>query len=384
MIARDPVELAQRLVRRPSVAPLDAGAMGDMEAALTTLGFACSRWIGDPASDSPADLLYARIGSGGPHLCFGGHIDVAPVGDEDAWTAPPFRADIIDDTLYGRGAADMKGAIAAFLAAVARRLLSGGIGEGSLSVLITGGGWCENGPGAELTHARLEAMDVRFDHAIIGSAAGAQTAADTIVAGRCGVLFADLTVDAAHHLTGTESESASTALARLLNALLSEPLDGGIDKFPPSALGIVAINADAAGWSLQPASANARLTAFYNPRWSAQTLTTFLERRLRAAAEGLVSDWRFETRPLSDPFVCEDAEWLDFAAEAVAAATGAAPERRYGGAPASAALFAGLCPIAEIGLPGGLSHRVDERVSAADIRKLTDVYDEILSRYFRR
>ena len=99
MIARDPVELAQRLVRRPSVAPLDAGAMGDLEAALAGLGFACSRWIGDPASEAPADLLYARMGSGSPHLCFGGHIDVAPVGDEDAWTAPPFRADIIDDML---------------------------------------------------------------------------------------------------------------------------------------------------------------------------------------------------------------------------------------------------------------------------------------------
>ncbi|MEO1311360.1 MAG: M20/M25/M40 family metallo-hydrolase [Pseudomonadota bacterium] len=384
MFVRDPVALAQRLVRRPSIAPLDSGAFGDMEAALQGLGFKCHRWFSDPAGENPVDILYARLGEDAPHLCFGGHLDVAPVGDEALWSDDPFSAVIADGVLKGRGAADMKGAIGAFVAAVSRLIADSGPPAGSLSVLLTGGGWAAVSAKEQALGDRLALLNANFDHGLIGAPTARDRAGDAIALGRSGVVLATLTVEAAQDRAGVASANANGALVSLLGAATAEPFDAGDAPFPPSEIVVTALSSAPNSWSLAPARAEASLTMLHNRLWSDRSLVALLEKWLDQAGADLGLAWSLETKVLSAPFLCGDPIWAEFVVDAAAGVSGAEAARTAGGPPASAALLAPLCPTIEIGLPVRPSHRVDEAVSTADIEILSDIYLAILKRYYAR
>lgn len=226
----DPVDLAQALIRRPSVTPADAGAMDVVEAALTGLGFTCRR-----LRFGEVENLYARRGTERPNLCFAGHTDVVPPGDEAAWAQAPFEARIEDGVLHGRGAADMKGGIAAWIAAVSR-VLAQGEPPGSLSLLITGD---EEGPALDGTRRVVELLRDEgegIDHCIVGEPTSSARLGDMIKIGRRGSLNAWITVEGrqGHVAYPDRALNPIPVLTEFLRRLAARRLDDGYEGFQPS------------------------------------------------------------------------------------------------------------------------------------------------------
>ncbi|MBO0712733.1 MAG: succinyl-diaminopimelate desuccinylase, partial [Acetobacteraceae bacterium] len=328
MTSADPVAIARDLIRCPSVTPAEGGALAYLEARLNGAGFAVQRvTFSEPGADD-VENLYARIGTGHPHLVFAGHTDVVPPGDEAAWTHPPFAADIADGVLYGRGAADMKGAIACKLAAALDYVgASGGTPKGSISFLITGDeeGIAVNGTVKLLKWAA--ARGERFDHCILGEPTNPNALGEMIKIGRRGSQNGTLIV------TGTSGHVAYPALAdnpvrgivALMGALMAEPLDAGSAHFVRSSLEFTSVDVGNATVNLIPGEARARFNVRYNDRHTRETLKRLIEERAAAAA-GRVR-WRIAWEPSNaDVFLTQPGPFVDLVAGAIAELTGRKPE----------------------------------------------------------
>jgi len=374
----DPVDLAQSLVRRPSVTPADAGAMAVVEDALTRLGFACRRMrFGE------IENLYARLGTEGPNLCFAGHTDVVPVGETGAWSHDPFAGEVKDGALHGRGAVDMKGAIAAFVAAVSQ-VLAEGPPKGSLSFLITGD---EEGVATDGTVKVVEALQLegeRIDHCIVGEPTSSAKLGDMIKIGRRGSLNAWITVEGVQGHVAYPERAANPIpiLIKLMHRLQEHVLDEGHSAFPPSNLEFTAVSADDVATNVIPAKASARLNIRFNPHHSGLGLVRWLAAECESADALFPGKVRLSTAVSGEAFHTEPDRLVEVVSDAIEARLGRRPELSTSGGTSDARFIRALCPVIEFGLVGTTMHKVDEHAPVEEIRALTDVYRGVIERYF--
>ncbi len=390
----DPVALTQALIRRPSVTPADEGAMDTLQRVLTDLGFTCRRMAFEGPSGTGADArienLYARRGTASPNLCFAGHTDVVPTGAVEGWSSNPFEAEIRDGILYGRGAVDMKGGIAAWVAAVSQVLSAhaeeGGEPAGSLSFLITGD---EEGPALHGTKRVVETLMAEgevIDACVVGEPSSSNLLGDMIKIGRRGSLNTWITVHGKQGHVAYPDRAANPApvLVRLLGELDSHALDAGYPSFPPSNLEITTVDIANSAMNVIPAKATARLNIRFNPAHTGDSLTAWLNRMAgeAQAASGL----RIELEHLcsGNAFLTEPGAFVEAVQDAVEATTGRRPEASTTGGTSDARFIRALCPVLEFGLVGQTMHQFDERVPVAELVALSEAYRRIIETVMAR
>ena len=379
--AIDPVALARDLIRCRSVTPEDGGVLAVLERALAPLGFTCHRLpFAEPGTAEVQNLL-AVIGEAGPHFCFAGHTDVVPPGDRAGWTVDPFGAEVIEGWLYGRGANDMKGAVAAMAAATARHLASrGGKPKGRISLLITGD---EEGPAVNGTRKVLEwmaARDLTPDAAVGGEPTNPRRMGEMVKIGRRGSLTGRVTFHGmqGHVAYPQFADNPLHPLVRFFAELLREPLDQGTPEFQPSNIQVTAIDTGNDAPNIIPAEAHAAFNIRFNDLHTAASL----ERRLRAELDRTGTRYTLEIRVSGEGFVTKPGPFTALVAGAVRAVTGTEPELSTSGGTSDARFIKDYAQVAEFGLVGETMHKVDERASLADIEALTQVYHRILDAWF--
>jgi succinyl-diaminopimelate desuccinylase len=373
--------VARALIRCPSVTPAEGGAIGLLQRILEARGFTCHRLRFESPGEAAIDNLYARIGEGRPNFCFAGHTDVVPVGDRAQWTADPFGAELRQGMLYGRGAADMKGAIASFIAAAA-----GFIGErrgelpGAISLLITGD---EEGKAVNGTVKVLQWLKARreaIDACVVGEPTNPERVGDMIKIGRRGSLHGYLRVRGVQGHVGYPhlAENPIPRLCRMLVALAEGELDRGDADFQPSTLAITNIDVGNKALNVIPGEASASFNVRFNTLHTPQSLEAWLRKRLDGTGGGY--ELRVELSAL--PFICEPGALSETLAAAVAEVAGRKPEFSTSGGTSDARFIRDYCPVAEFGLVGKTMHQVDERVAVADIEMLARIYRRAIERFF--
>ncbi len=390
----DPVALLADLIRAETVTPVAGPALDILQDRLVPAGFEVHRPVFSDTDTPDVENLFAAIGSGDRHLMFAGHVDVVPTGDSGLWSEPPFSASVREGEMYGRGAIDMKGGIAAMLVAALRFLeRRGGEFGGRISFLITGD---EEGPAINGTDKLLAwaiEQGESFSAAIVGEPTSARQLGDQIKIGRRGSLSAELTVTGrqGHAAYPMKADNPVRGLAAMLDALLSEPLDEGSDHFEPSTLEVISADVGNTAWNVIPGATKARFNSRYNDMWTRETLVAEIERRLTEAAksrryrpnaEGPVQ-WQLEWQPSpSDVFLTRDEELIDLVSAEIMRVTGLTPDVSTDGGTSDARFIKDYCPVVEFGLVGTTMHQVDERVPVIDLRTAADVYESILDAYF--
>jgi succinyl-diaminopimelate desuccinylase len=376
----DPVPLAQALIRCPSVTPEDAGALGVLAAALERLGFCSERLFFQESGTPSVHNLYAQLGSGGPHFCFAGHTDVVPVGDHQAWSVDPFEAKIESGVLYGRGAADMKAAIAAFVAAVARHKAAGRAMRGTISLLITGD---EEGPAINGTAKMLDWLKekgIAIDACVVGEPTNPLEVGEMMKIGRRGSVSGILTVYGAqgHVAYPHLADNPIPRLLRMLQALIAEPLDQGSAHFQPSNLEITSVDVGNAATNVIPAQASARFNIRFNDLHSSASLIAWM----RAKLDSIGGVYELKTIVSGESFLTAPGALVDLVRESVREITGRSPDLSTTGGTSDARFIAKVAPVVEFGLVGQTMHKVDERAKLADIETLTKIYERMLARFF--
>jgi succinyl-diaminopimelate desuccinylase len=379
----DPIALAQALIRCPSVTPADAGALDTLERALRPVGFACRRMPFEAPGTARVDNLYARLSGRRPgrHFSFAGHSDVVPVGRREGWSVDPFAAEIIDGRLYGRGAADMKGAVAAFAAAAARFAgKTGGDFAGAISLLITGD---EEGPSVNGTRPMLETLaaeDETFDACLVGEPTNPKRLGEMAKIGRRGSWTGHLTVEGVQgHIAYPHlADNPNHRLARMIVALTETPLDPGSAHFEPSTLQVSTIDVGNPATNVIPAEARASFNSRFNDRFTPASLEAEVRRRL----DSVGGEYELRTECSGVSFATPPGPLSNLVADAVKAVTGLTPELSTTGGTSDARFIKDYCPVIEFGLAGATMHKVDENVAIADILQLSDIYERILHSYF--
>jgi succinyl-diaminopimelate desuccinylase len=364
---------------------MEGGALALIGRVLEGAGFAVHRIVFEEPGTAPVDNLYARIGTAAPHLMFAGHTDVVPPGDEARWSHPPFAGEVAGDTLYGRGAVDMKGAVSCAIAATLDHLAArAGEPNGSISFLITGD---EEGIAVNGTVKLLQWAAARgetFDHCVLGEPTSVAALGDTIKIGRRGSQNGTLVVTGkqGHVAYPERAENPVRGLVWLMGALMHEPLDEGSANFGPSNLEFTSIDIGNPTVNLIPAEARARFNIRFNDHYSQASLRTLIECRAQAISRGRFR-WHIDWEPSNaDAFVTKPGPFVDLVSDAVAQVTGRAPALSTTGGTSDARFIKDYCPVLELGLVGQTMHQVDERTPVADLTTLTAVYREILERYF--
>jgi len=380
------------LVRAPSVTPDGAAAFDVLERRLAAAGFAVERPVFESPGSVPVENLFAAIGEGERHLTLAGHVDVVPPGPESRWRHPPFSATVVDGVLFGRGAVDMKGGLAAMVAAGLRFVAERGADFGGrLSFLVTAD---EEGAAINGTAKLLEwaaARGERFSAAFVGEPTSAAALGDQIKTGRRGSFSATLTVEGrqGHSAYPEKADNPVRGLTQLLHALQSARLDEGTEHFGPSSLEVVSVDVGNPAWNVIPASASARFNSRFNDRWTQASLRAEIERRLTAAATDATLgaqtpiSWRLvEAPPLSDVFLTRDDHLIGIASAAIESVTGRRPELSTAGGTSDARFIKDYCPVLEFGPVGTTMHQIDEHVPLAEIEATALIYEAILKAYF--
>ncbi len=376
----DVLDLARDLIRRPSVTPADLGAMDIVQQALEGLGFVCRRM-----KFGEIENLYARRGTTSPNLCFAGHTDVVPVGDADAWTSPPFEAALADGVLVGRGAVDMKGGIAAFIAAVSA-CLADNDPKGSLSFLITGD---EEGMAFDGTKRVVEVLAAEgevIDHCIVGEPSSSARLGDMIKIGRRGSINSWITVEGVQGHVAYPHRAANPVpvLIDLLSRLQARVLDDGFEGFQPSNLEVTTIDVGNTATNIIPREAKARLNIRFNPAHRGAELEAWIAET--AAAAGANFSGKVEVRSIvsGEAFLTRQGPFTDLVAAAIKETTGEDTDLSTTGGTSDARFIRDLCPVLEFGLVGATMHAVDERVPVSQLYDLQAAYQRIIERYFER
>jgi succinyl-diaminopimelate desuccinylase len=381
----DPVAISRDLIRCRSVTPDDGGAIAYLQSVLADAGFAVHRATFAEPGTAPIENLYARIGTEQPNLVFAGHTDVVPPGNEAAWRQPPFGGEVAGGKIYGRGAVDMKGGIACFVAAALDHLAASGgkPKRGSISLLITGD---EESVAVNGTVKLLKWAAERgetFDHCILGEPSNVEAVGDTIKAGRRGSLNGTLIVTGrqGHVAYPDRADNPIRGLTTLI-AALQAPLDDGSEHFDPSHLEFTSVDVGNPTVNLIPGEARARFNIRYNDCHSQTALKTLIERRAETAAAGRVH-FSFDWQPSNaDVFVTKPGPFTDLAVAAIAEVTGRKPKLSTSGGTSDARFIKDYCPVLEFGLVGQTMHQVDECAPVADLVTLTAVYRRIIEKYF--
>jgi succinyl-diaminopimelate desuccinylase len=354
----DAAKHLRALITCRSVTPADGGAQDYLADVLTKAGFHVERLVFSEPGTADVPNLFATIGSGSPHVVFAGHTDVVPPGDEGRWSHPPFAGEVSDEMIFGRGAVDMKGGIAAFVAAATR-----GIGRGTLSLAITGD---EEGPSINGTAKLLawaKEKGIIFNAAIVGEPTSQRRIGDTIKIGRRGSLSGTLMVGGVqgHVAYPHLADNPVPRLARMVARLSDVKLDDGNADFQPSNLEVTGLATDSSAFNVIPGAAWARFNVRYNDYWSTTSLNALLRRVISEEGDAEI---QFE-KGASD--------WFRDVA-------GIEPEASTGGGTSDARFFKDVCPVVEFGLVGQTMHQIDERVSLADLDLLTAIYRRFLDR----
>jgi succinyl-diaminopimelate desuccinylase len=368
--ATDPVRLAADLIACPSVTPRSAGAFDVLEQALLPLGFEVHRFLAGDAPDGPVENMVAIRGGGGPHFGFAGHLDVVPPGG--GWSGDPFTPEIRGGLLYGRGAVDMKGGIAAFVAACAQT-----VGHaGTLSLLITGD---EEGPAVHGTRsiiAWLEERGIRPDMILIGEPTSEARLGDVVKIGRRGTVNMWITVPGqqGHVAYPHRADNPVPRLARVLAALDALHLDDGTEAFQASNLEVTALSTPTAATNIIPGSATAQLNIRFNDLHRGEDLVALVRRTAEAAAPGTL----VEAKISGEAFLTPPGRLYELVTEAIRAETGVEPLLSTGGGTSDGRFLIALCPVVDFGLPNATMHKLDEAAAVEDIRALARIYARIV------
>ena len=371
----DALPLAQALIRRPSVTPADAGALDVLEAVLKELGFTTHRL---PFGD--IDNLYARLGTAAPHFCFAGHTDVVPVGV--GWKEEPFAADVKDGVLYGRGAADMKSAIAAFVAAVARHRNP----KGSISLLITGD---EEGAAVNGTVKLLEwlkAKGEKIDHCVVGEPTSVSCTGDTLKIGRRGSINFQVLVKGVQGHVGypQKAKNPIPVLAEVVTQLAGHRLDKGTEHFDPSTLAFTTLDVGNAATNVIPGEARAAFNIRFNDKHTPDSLTNWVNDRVAQVARQFGCEITVTGKTSGVAFLTAPGKFTQLVSDTVAGVTGQSPFFSTSGGTSDARFIKDMCPVVELGLAGGTMHKADECVPVAEIAALTEIYAALLAAYFAK
>jgi succinyl-diaminopimelate desuccinylase len=373
--AIDPVALAARLIACPSVTPHSAGVFDVLEAALAPLGFAVHRFVAGEAPDGPVENLFATRGSGGTHFGFAGHLDVVPPGE--GWSADPFAPEIRGGLLYGRGAVDMKSAIAAFVAACAEIEQR----QGTVSLLITGD---EEGPAIYGTPAIMQWMaerGIRPDMILIGEPTSEARLGDVVKIGRRGSVNMWIEVPGVqgHVAYPHRADNPVPKLARVITALEAIHLDDGSDAFQPSNLEITAVSTTSAATNVIPGAARAQLNIRFNNLHRGEDLVALVRRTAEAAAPGA----QVTAKISGEAFLTPPGRLYDLVTEAIRTETGIATRLSTSGGTSDGRFLIALCPVVDFGLPNATMHKLDEAASVDDIHALQRIYRRIVETALR-
>jgi succinyl-diaminopimelate desuccinylase len=381
----DALSIARDLIRCRSVTPADAGAIEVLERVLQRAGFEIHRLSFAEPNTVEIDNLYARIGTGRPHIVFAGHTDVVPPGDEAAWSHDAFAAEVEDGVLHGRGAVDMKGGIACSVAAALDYLAAnGGQPKGSISFLITGD---EEDIAVNGTVKLLQWAAERgetFDHCVVGEPSNVEEIGDCIKIGRRGSLSGTLFVDGVqgHVAYPHRASNPVPDIAALIVALSNELLDQGNAQFQPSNLEFTSVDVGNTASNVIPAQARAKFNIRFNDHHSQESLRALIEQRVVAACGNRVRA-RIVWEPCNaDAFVTKPGAFTDLVVAAIEQVTGRKPDLNTGGGTSDARFISRYCPVIEFGLVGQTMHKVDEHTPVVDLEKLTKIYRGVLDRYF--
>ena len=382
-VPTDPIELTRALIRCASVTPTDGGALGLTGAALERLGFTNHHMTFSEDGTPNVSNLYARLGDCGPNFCFAGHTDVVPVGDAKDWNLEPFAAEIRDDILYGRGAADMKGAVAAFIAAVDRFLgKRNGQFEGSISLLITGD---EEGPAINGTVKVLDWLANRgenLDHCLVGEPTNPDNLGDMVKIGRRGSLTGTLTVKGiqGHVAYPHLADNPLPRLIKMMDRFTSHLFDNGNEHFTPTNLELASIDVGNTASNVIPAQA----AALFNIRFNTEQTSDDIEEWLREQCDAVGGDYTLNISIGAQPFLTQPGPFTELISDAVEEVTGIKPALTTTGGTSDARFIHHHCPVAEFGLISETMHKVDEQAAVSDIEQLTRIYTRILESYFEQ
>ena len=383
--ARDAIALTQALVRCPSVTPEEGGALQLLQDVLRDAGFVTHRQVFQAEGTPDVDNLYARYGTQSPCLMFAGHTDVVPTGDETLWTHPPFSGEIDKGVLYGRGTTDMKGGVAASVAAALRFLENHkDTFKGSIAFLITGD---EEGPAVNGSVKLLEwahRQGERWDHCILGEPTNPDALGDMIKIGRRGSLTGRLEVlgKQGHVAYPALAINPITDLMVLMQALKTEPLDAGTTHFDPSNLEFTSVDVGNRASNVIPNSAKAVFNIRFNDHWTSTTLADAVRVRLEQAAGNRIRyDVVFEPTN-AEAFLTAPGPFVHSVAEVVAQMTGREAKLSTTGGTSDARFIKNYCPVLEFGLVGQTMHQINERVETRDLETLAGIYQAVLTRYF--
>ncbi len=389
----DPAANLATLIRCPSVTPSEGGALAALQAMLSPLGFSVDRPVFTESGTPDVENLYARLSGNGPHLMFAGHTDVVPPGDEASWRHAPFSAVVENGEMYGRGAVDMKGGIACFVAAVARHVQKNGKLAGSVSLLITGD---EEGPSINGTTKLLDwavAKGESWDAAIVGEPTNPEALGDMIKIGRRGSISGIVTVNGVqgHAAYPHLADNPVRGIVTLAEALMSPAYDEGTADFQPTNLEVTTIDVGNPATNVIPAKATAAFNIRFNDTWTAETIQAEIHNRLdRAASDTRVRKGRedpvdyelvWRDRP-SPVFLTRDEKLIDTLSGSISAVTGRKPGLSTSGGTSDARFIKDHCPVVEFGLVGKTMHMVDERVALDDLETLTRIYERFLQDWF--
>lgn len=374
-------ELAIKLIQCPSVTPSEAGTLDLLAEVLGALGFAVTRLPFGKGEDR-VDNLFARLGNGAPHFCFAGHVDVVPVGNPEDWQSPPFAATINNNHIIGRGAVDMKGAIACFVSAITDWTNTNPSFDGSISLVIT----CdEEGPAINGTRPVVEWLKETHqmpDAVLVGEPTNPEQIGDTIKHGRRGSLSCHLTVmgEQGHVAYPHLADNPLHRMMHMLAPLTSGVLDEGNEVFDPSTVAITSIDTGNAAGNVIPARAEAK----FNIRFGTAQTASGLEHWLREHFDRVGGHYDAVFRLSAEPFVTPNGRFTDLVKVAISDATGKQPQLSTSGGTSDARFFAPFTEVLEFGLVGQTMHKVDEAVALDDLALLTDIYRRILNQYFHQ
>lgn len=369
------IELAQKLIKCPSVTPADAGALPLLARYLEDAGFTCHML---PFGE--INNLYATIGSGAPHMMYAGHTDVVPTGPLDKWTHGPFDAVIEDGILYGRGASDMKSSVAAFAVSAASYVKEHSIENGTISLLITGDEEDKAIDGTVKVLGWMKEQGITPDVCLVGEPSNADAIGEEIRIGRRGSLTGFLTVSGkqGHVAYPQRADNSMPRLVTLLSALDGLHIDDGTAFFPASNLEITSINVDNTADNVIPAGGRATFNIRFNDLWSGESLATKIRETLDATDE----PYEITFRASAESFLTQPGDWSALLQSVITEETGRTPELSTRGGTSDARFIHTLCPVLEFGVLNRTIHQIDEHVAVSDVELITKIYGKIIARYF--
>lgn len=370
------LELAAKLISFKSVTPNDDGAIQFLSELLKSHGYKTE--IAE-FGKTPIKNLYARFGTSSPNLCFAGHTDVVPVGDEDAWSVNPFGGVIKDGFLIGRGAVDMKTSIACFISA-AKQFIDANQNFGSISLLITGD---EEADAVDGTVKMLKHINDKLDHCIVGEPTNPNNLGEMIKIGRRGSATFTIKVNGTqgHVAYPHNADNPVTHLVRILSELKSHKLDDGNENFDPSNLEIVTIDVGNKATNVIPAHATANVNVRFNNLHTPDSLYKLILETCKKYADGKFEIIRHNP---AESFVTENKDFANIMAESIKEIMGIEPVLSTTGGTSDARFIKDYCPVIEFGLINESAHKVDEKVKIIDIENLTKIYYTFIRKYFQK